>query len=649
MIENISKQALNTLDRMKKLKLFACIIVSMAVMMYSCSPEPDPIPDPEIENPEEPEIPEIPEDPGDEDDDDLNPNSQNVTFENAIGIAFSKSSGITVTNPFEGQGVTIVNNDGHIVITSTITDKELNYVLSGITDDGSVKIYGEYKFGLVLNGTGITNPRGAAINIQCGKKVTVNVVGLTNNRLIDGETYEYTEGEDMKGTFFSEGQLNFYGNGKLEVRGKNKHAICTDDYFRMYEGDIQVKEAVSDAVHSNDYIRIDGGSIVTRSAGDGFDTDGYVEIYGGTVNITTTDKKGHGIKSKESTKIHNGEVGITVYGVASKGVNATGDTAIYGGNITINTAGDAYYDIDDADTSSSAGIKCDGNFLMENGNVTLLSTGSGGKGINVEGTLTINDGTLNVTTTGDQFVHDANNDTAAKAVKSDGDLTVNGGTIVIRTSKTEAEGLESKATLTINGGNLDIEAYDDGINASNHIEITGGTIWCSSQSNDALDSNGTLSISGGVMVMAGASSPEAGFDCDQSRFSITGGTIIGIGGDTSSPTASASTQRSVVFRSSSSNIQVVRIENTSDGKEVLTFEMPKTYSQRMTMLFSSAGLEGDTGYTIYTGGTISGGSDFHGLYTGADYTKGTSAGTFTTGSAAGSVSTVGTGGGPGPR
>ena len=637
---------------MKKLKLLTCIIACMAVMMYSCSPEPDIVDDPEIENPEnpeEPETPEVPEDPGDEDDDDLNPNSQDVTFENAVAITFSKSNGVTVTNPFEGEGVTIENDNGHIIITSTVTDKELNYVLSGITDDGSVKIYGEYKFGLALNGTGITNPRGAAINIQCGKKITVTVVDLTNNRLIDGETYEYTEGEDMKGTFFSEGQLNFYGNGKLEVRGKNKHAICTDDYFRMYEGDIQIKEALSDAVHSNDYIRIDGGSMATRSAGDGFDTDGYVEIHGGSVNITTTGQKGHGIKSKEYTAFHDGEVAITVYGIASKGVNATGDVTINGGDITINTAGDAYYDTDDADTSSAAGIKCDGNFLMEGGTVTLLSTGSGGKGVNVEGALTINDGTLNVTTTGDQFVYDANNDTAAKAVKSNGDLTVNGGTIVIRTSRTEAEGLESKATLTINGGNLDIEAYDDGINASNHIEITGGNIWCRSESNDALDSNGTLTISGGVMVMAGASSPEAGFDCDWSRFSITGGTVIGIGGDTSSPTASASTQRSVIFRSSTSNIQVVRIETTSGGNEVLTFRMPRTYNQRMTMLFSGHALEGNTGYTIYTGGEISGGSDFHGLYTGADYTQGTSAGTFTTGSAAGSVSTVGNGGGPGPR
>lgn len=258
-------------------------------------------------------------------------------------------------------------------------------------------------------------------------------------------------------------------------------------------------------------------------------------------------------------------------------------------------------------------------------------------------------GTVTVTTTGDQYVYNSSNDTAAKAIKSDGNLTINGGTIKIRTSKTEAEGLESKATLTITGGEVDIEAYDDAINATTHIQIDGGKVYCTSTTNDAIDSNGTLTVTGGVIIAAGATQPEAGFDCDNSRFTITGGTLIGIGGDTSTPTANYCTQRSLIFNSSTSNIQYVRIETTSGGNEVLTFKLPKTYSSRMTMLFSSPSLAASTGYTIYTGGSISGGTNFHGFYTGATYTKGSTAGTFTTGSAAGAVTTVGTsqGGGGG--
>ncbi|WP_019538208.1 carbohydrate-binding domain-containing protein [Proteiniphilum acetatigenes] len=635
---------------MKKNLLIICLSLAV-VMMYACSKDDFTESEPEETEQADPD-PEIPEDSGDTDDDDLNPNSQSISYENAVLIAFS-SNDASVTNPFENNGVTVENDNGHIVITSTVSGSELNYVLSGIIADGSVKIYGEEKFGLVLNGVGITNPNGAAINIQNKKKGTVTLVDKTNNRLIDGSTYTYTDGEDMKATFFSEGNVEIGGNGTLEIRGKNKHGLCTDGALTITGGTINIKEAASDGIHTNDEITISGGTLTIRSVGDGIESESKkvpISITGGDINIITTGEKGHAIKTKYNVEIEStGKIEITTYGAASKGIKPTGDITIRKGDITVNSAGDAIWDTDEQDTSSAAGIKCDGNFLMEDGTLTLLSAGKGGKGINADGTLIINGGTVTVTTTGDQYVYNSSYDTAAKAIKSDGNLTINGGNIKIRTSKTEAEGLESKSTLTITGGEIDIVAYDDAINATTHIQIDGGNIYCNSTTNDAIDSNGTLTVTGGVIVAAGASQPEGGFDCDNSRFTITGGTLIGIGGATSSPTAAYCTQRSLVFNSSTSNIQYIRIESTSGGQEVLTFKLPKTYSSRMTMLFSSPSLAANTGYTIYTGGSISGGTDFHGFYTGATYAKGTSAGTFTTGSATGSVSTVGTSQGGGGR
>ena len=635
---------------MKAKRLFWCFLCITALTVCGCSGDDVLESGQDVENGGDTEDPTVPEDPGDSADDDLNPNSQNVSYENAIIITFS-SAGAAIDNPFAGQGVTIENSGAHVVITSALTDVELNYVLSGITSDGSVKIYGSKKFGLILNGTGITNPNGAAINVQNKKKCSLVLVDGTNNRLIDGEEYVYADSEDMKATFFSEGNVSVSGLGSLEIRGKNKHGLCVDGSLAISSGAINIKEAVSDGIHTNDEVEISGGTITIRSTSDGIESESKeapIDITGGDISITTTGEKGHALKTKHNINIDtNGSIDITVYGNASKGIKPTGDLTIARGDITINTTGSAIWDEDDQDTSSSAGIKCDGNFVMESGNVTILSTGAGGKGINVDGTLTINDGTVAVTTTGDQYVYNRNYDTAAKAIKSDGNLTVNGGDITIRTSKTEAEGLESKSTLTITGGSVDIIAYDDCINATSHIQIDGGYVYCNSTTNDAIDSNGTLTVTGGVIVAAGASSPEGGIDCDQSRFSITGGTLIGIGGDTSSPTVSASTQRSVIFRTSTSNVSVVRIETTSDGTEALTFKLPKTYSQSLVMLFSSPTLAASTGYTIYTGGSISNGTSFHGLYTGSTYSGGASAGTFTT-STGGSVSTVGTSSGPGP-
>lgn len=628
---------------MKRNKAILYTICAAMLAMGACTVDDEINPDDETTQTEDPVIP---DDTGDTADDDLQTNSQTVNYDNAVTITFS-SSGASVDNPFSDSGVTVTNDNGHIVITSTITELELNYILSGIIVDGSVKIYGEKKYGLILNGTGITNSKGAAINIQNKKKCMLTLVDNTNNRLIDAASYTQTDGEDQKATFFSEGNTEISGNGTLEIRGKYKHALCIDGSLLMASGTINIKEAASDGIHANDEVRLEGGSLTIRSTGDAIDcesTEEAVSITGGTLSITTTGQKGHAVKAGQDINVNtDGTIDITLYGAASKGLKPTGNLTITKGDININTAGDAIWEDDEQDTSSAAGVKCDGNFLMDNGTLTILSTGSGGKGINVDGTLTINDGTVTVTTTGDQYVYDRNNDTAAKAIKSEGDLTINGGTVKVRTSKTEAEGIESKATLKITGGNIDVIAYDDGFNATNHIQIDGGTIYVESETNDAIDSNGTMTFTGGTLVAAGSTNPEGAFDCDNSRFSITGGTIVGIGGSNSTPTTAYCTQRTVIY-GTSAKPEIIHIEPTSGGNAALTFKLPRTYTS-MSLFFSSPTLAASTGYTIYTGGSITGGSNINGIYTGATYTKGSQATTFTTGSAAGSVTTIGTSGG----
>ena len=581
-------------------------------------------------------------DPGDEE---LITNSQEVNMENALFIEF-KGEEVVVNNPFEQQ-VSVETNGAHIVLSSSITDKELNYILSGTTENGSLKIYGNYKYGLILNGVGITNPYGAAINNQCGKKMTVTLIDETNNRLIDGNNYNVISGEDMKATLFSEGQIIFTGNGHLEIRGKYKHAICSDDYVKFTEGNLLIKEAESDGIHANEYIEIEGGMISSRSKGEGLDCEeGYVEINGGVINIITTGVKGHGIKSYGATSIGgNSSIEIEVTGKASKGLKSDGNMTISGGDIVVTTTGDAFYDTDEADISSSAGIKCDGDLLMENGNIVIKSSGRAGKGINVDGLFTMNDGQIQINTTGAQFVY-GRYDSAAKALKSDGNMIINNGRISIHTEGVEAEGMESKKQLFIHGGTVEVLAYDDCINAANHIEFTGGNIYCYSTTNDGVDSNGTITVSGGVIVSAGAGSPEGGFDCDNNKFIITGGTLIGLGGSSSSPTENGSTQYSLLYAPASNSMRNIQIMSADNG-DVLIFQLPRTYNQQMTILFSDPLLKANTGYTIYTNGTISGTELFHGIYSDAVYVNGTTASTFTTSSKITKVGNVSNGGGGG--
>lgn len=605
-------------------------------------------------------------------DDDFDTNSRDLVFTDAVTIAFT-ASGVNIDNPFSAKGVSVAETNGHVIVTSTITDTEVNYVLSGNTTDGSVKIYSDYKFGLIFNGISIINTDGPAVNIQSGKKVSVQLIEGTSSRFVDSSVYTGTGNEDMKGTFFSEGQLVFDGEGSLLVIGRYKHAICSDDYIQINNGTITVEVAAKDGIHVNDYFQMDGGTLAVKALSDGIeceeghviinggtlridstddgiaasyegsDIDPYIQINGGTINISTTGQKGMGIKTESSLTVNNCDgLNISVLGDGSKAFKTGGDLTIVDGTMTLSTTGSAFYD---TEITSPAGIKCDGNFLMKGGDLTINSTGSAGKGINVDKTLVIDGGTLSVTTTGGQFRY-GNDDSAAKAIKSDGNLTVNGGSIQIKTSGQEAEGMESKATLTINGGTIEINAYDDCINASSHIGINGGNIYCYSTTNDGIDSNGTLTITGGVVVSAGSTSPEGGFDNDNYTFKITGGTVVGIGGSTSTPSSSASTQRSVVYGGSGSADQLINIQ--SGGTSVLTFKIPRAYSQ-MVLLFSSSGLNAGTTYTIYKGGSVSGGTDFKGLYSGAIYTAGTSATTFTTNSMVTTVGTSSGGGGGGGR
>ena len=539
-----------------------------------------------------------------------------------LDIFISYSGNTTeVINPLEGNGVNISVEGQSVIINSTLSDKDVNYVLSGNTSNGSIKIYSTRKFGLVMNGVSIQNPSGPAINIQSGKAATIILQENTTNSLIDGTSYTSAGSEDMKGTLFSEGQLIFDGKGSLSVNGNYKHAICSDDYIEIRSGTITINNAASDGIHANDYFYMSGGSLTITSDKDGIDCEkDFLFITGGNLNITST-------------------------GQAGKGLKSSGNMTISGGTINISTTGNAYYDTSERDISSPAGIKCKADLVISGDClITINSSGSAGKGINVDGNLVINRGTITVTTSGTLFRY-SNLDSAAKAIKSDGNMTINDGIITIKTSGTEAEGLESKNTLTINGGKIEIEAYDDGINAKNNITINGGEIYVYSIANDGIDSNGTLTITGGVIVSSGTLSPEEGFDCDRNTFKITGGILIGTGGATSTPTSNVCTQRSLVYNRSSSisSGQLVYIESSSG--EVLTFKVPRTYS-RMTLLFSSPKLTANTSYTIYTEGTVSGGSDFHGYYTGANYTKGTQAATFTTSSM---VTTVGSSGGGGGR
>jgi trimeric autotransporter adhesin len=589
----------------------------------------------------------------------------------------------SVNNAYEGAGVSVAVSGADVKVTSTNTTKEIVYLLSGTTSKGSFKIYSEFKYNISMKNVNITNTNGPAINIQSSKKATIKVLAGTTNTLTDGTIYT-TSTEDQKGTFFSEGQLLFGGTGTLNITGNTKHALVADDYISISEATINIKGAVSDGIHAKDYFAMESGKVSIVSSGDGITaSDGYVTLNGGTItvncvddgiaatytgtdtkitpyvlikggviNVTTTGEKGNAIKSESYTTISSGTDVITlaVSGRGSKGIKTTGDFTLNTGTVKITTSGAAYYLAADADVTAPAGINCDKNLAIKGGNLTISSTGIGGKGITVDGTATVSGGMTNITVTGATFTFSSTLTSEGKGFKSDGAFVMNGGEINISASD---DGIKSNKSITVNDGTINVTksyegmesiiiniaggvtnltATNDGINTSygtvvggteandnSQINVSGGVLITTGS--DAADSNGNITISGGIVISNG----NEDFDFN-GNFLINGGTVIGAepSNNMTKPMSAASTQVGMFIKSGTSvaATSLIHIEDAS-GKDLLTFK-PKTASAYFH--FSNASLLKNAGYKIYFGGTYTGGNFVGnttgwGLYTGGTYSS----------------------------
>lgn len=293
---------------------------------------------------------------------------ENRSFAGTLYIEYNGSS-VNITGDTDLVGV--VTDGAHVTVNAS---KKMEYVLSGSSDNGSLKIEDTETFMKVtLNGLNLTNPTGAAINDQSGKSFYIVLADGTENTLTDGSTYTMVTGEDMKGTIFSEGQIIFSGSGSLNVYAYGKNGIASDDYIVFRPGNV-------------------------------------INVYSYASN---------GVKANDGVFIRGGVLNIEVSADGAKGINSETNLDVTGGRTTIITSGGIV--VEDADTKSCAGVKTDFWMLMEGGELNIKSTGEGGKGINCTTDITFNGGTLNVVTLG------AKGDASPKGIKADGLIEITGG------------------------------------------------------------------------------------------------------------------------------------------------------------------------------------------------------------------------------
>ena len=249
---------------------------------------------------------------------------------------------------------------------------------------------------------------------------------------------------------------------------------------------------------------------------------------------------------------------------STKGIKAESEINISGTAINISSTDDGIH------ANSDSGV---------------LETGEDGKGI-----ISISGGTITIST-GDDGIH------------ADKELNITDGYINVLTSY---EGLEA-ITINISGGQSFVYAADDGINACTGdgsstplINITGGyvDVTTGSGDTDGIDSNGSYTQSGGmVLVKGGSSSGQVSGSIDvDGNITITGGTCVALGGICETPVNSVN---AYVFSSVSFNAGSYSVKDSS-GNEITSFTLNNNYSNGW---ICTSALTTNTEYTLYCNGS----------------------------------------------
>jgi hypothetical protein len=499
-----------------------------------------------------------------------------------------------------------ITEAGTYNITGSLTNGQ---IIVNSQDESSVR--------LILNGVNITCSNNAPIYIKDSKKTIIDLAAGTSNYLTDGTTYSTTD--EPKAALFSNSDLTIFGSGYLTVTGKYKDGISTDDGLLIKSGIISVT-SVDDGIRGKDCVIIKSGKITVVSGGDGIKSTntessllGYISIDSALVNITTT--AGDGVAAGTNLSIGDGSYTITTGGGA--GTISTGGRGPGGG-------GSSGY----SGTISEKGLKGGVSVVITKGTFNINSADDA---IHSNGSVTINGGTLALST-GDDGIH------ASSAI------TINGGSVNITKCY---EGIES-ALITVNSGDVSVASVDDAFNATkgsatesndgSWLYIKGGNITVNASTGDGLDSNGSVAMTAGTVIVQGPqSSPEVGFDVN-GTFNVSGGLLIGSGPNSGNMIEAISTTSSQygVKATISSTLAASNLFHIQDasGNEVVTF---KPVRNCYYIVYSSPLLLSGSKYSIYTGG-FSTGTLTNGIYVGGTYSGGTSKANFTVSSKVTNVS-----------
>lgn len=517
------------------------------------------------------------------------------------------------------DGATVIEASDEQVVIDVAGD----YVLSGEYSQGIVvSVANNETTHIYLNGATITNTNGIAIS-NTNKKSSLIIT------VVDGTTNVVTNAGDDANAIHVKGNLSINGSGTLSVTSASKSAIKVSKSFVVIDATVNIDSA--------------NHGIAARS----------IEAQNATINVTSAAKDGLNAECDDDTTefpsdYSEGYVKLidTTYACNVYGDGIQADTLVYidGGNIDIKTNG--VFVKYSSDNMTTYDLEADDfRYILSNGTYQKIASDSNYstsrlyaltqscKGIKVgeikyedaDGNeVAVTDGDYLIVIKGDVAMNidstdDAIHTNSGGVLVKGGDITINtyddgitsdyltqidGGNIVIQSSY---EGIEG-AYVKITGGNIDITSSDDGINAasddtsiSEYIVINGGYIVVNA-SGDGLDSNGSILITDGTVIVYGPTSGgDAGMDAD-SGIIIQGGYVFVSSSLGMVETPSQNSTQYVLSYAQNSTIAsgtVLTIKN-SDGNEICSVEIKKDCQ---SIIISVPEFESGATYTINSGST----------------------------------------------
>ena len=450
-------------------------------------------------------------------------------------------------------------NDGSVVITGAGY-----YVFSGTLDDGNIVVdaYDSSKVFILLNGVDIYCSDDACLRVENAEKVFLTLAAGTENRMESGETYSQTALDDNTGgTIFAHDDLTINGSGNLNIVANYKHGVDANDDLKITGGTISVT-APEDGLHVNDSFRLANASLAIAAGDDAIHSDTDIYIESGTLLITE----------------------------CYEGVEAP-IILVAGGDIMIYPTDDGF--------NANGGSSGFGNF-------------GGGGGMGGGFGRSSRDGSTN-SEDGESSVERPDFDDFDGEMPDFSEMFEN-GEMPTPPDWSESDGkrperpdgeMPEMGEMPDMGNQENAEASSDSEDTETYIRITGGSIMIineNAQDADGLDSNGSIYIEGGTILVSlngNGSNNAIDYGSESGGVAeISGGTIIAAGGASMAESFdSTSTQPSIAYTTSAAAGTTVTLKDAS-GKELLTWDVPCSFTY---LTLSCPGMTLGETYTLAIG------------------------------------------------